>query len=244
MDDGRRNHDTSTTDTATTGTPQQNKTMKLRRSKKDDDGELALPGRAGVVTLVRPSGERVQARVAESGPDSLLVALMFVTEVPLRTAELDRLVLEFTTRRGRARLQGQVVQEERDLLRFRALRSLAVVQEREYVRVPTARPVTVAVGSSRNSVNTYSVDVSGGGMLLAGPATLKVGERVDFRIATAKGGTPITGSATVVRIDNQGRRAICFDEISEGDHRRLVKFVFECQRVERRRGLERGGRNG
>ncbi|HVR06351.1 MAG TPA: PilZ domain-containing protein [Solirubrobacteraceae bacterium] len=218
--------------------------MKLRRAKQDEPGELALPGRASVVTLVRPSGERVQARIAERGEDSLLVALMFRAEVPLRNSELDRLVLEFTDRRGRVRLQGQVALQERDLLRFRGLRPMEVVQEREYVRVPIARPVTIAAGSSRSSVDTYSVDVSGGGMLLAGPATLKVGERVDFRIATAKGGTPIAGRATVVRIDNHGRRAICFDEISEGDHRRLVKFVFECQRAERRRGLERGGRNG
>jgi c-di-GMP-binding flagellar brake protein YcgR len=218
--------------------------MKLRRAKKDDNDAPALPGRAGVVTLVRPSGERVQARVAESGADSLLVALMFRTEVPLRNSELGEIVLEYTDRRGRVRLQGQVAQEERDLLRFRELRPLEVVQEREYVRVPIARPVTITAGSSRSAVNTYSVDVSGGGMLLAGPASLKVGERVDFRIATAKGGAPIAGSASVVRIDNQGRRAICFDEISEGDHRRLVKFVFECQRAERRRGLEQGGRGG
>jgi hypothetical protein len=217
--------------------------MKLRRAKKDDDAPR-LPARASVVTLVRPSGERVQARIAESSADSLLVALMFRTEVPLRTAELDRLVLEFTDRRGRIRLQGDVALQERDLLRFREPRPLEVVQEREYVRAPIARPVTIAAGSSRSSVNTYSVDVSGGGILLAGPATLKVGERVDFRITTAKGGAPISGSATVVRIDNQGRRAISFDEISEGDHRRLVKFVFECQRAERRRGLQYGGRNG
>lgn len=218
--------------------------MKLRRAKTDDRDTPALPARASVVTLVRPSGERVQARIAERGEDSLLVALMFRTEVPLRNSELQEIVLEFTDRRGRVRLQGAVSQEERDLLRFRGLRPMEVVQEREYVRVPIARPVTITAGSSRSSMNTYSVDVSGGGMLLAGPATLKVGERVEFRIATAKGGAPISGSASVVRIDNQGRRAICFDEISEGDHRRLVKFVFECQRAERRRGLEQGGHGG
>lgn len=217
--------------------------MKLRRAKQDDS-ELTLPGRASVVTLVRPSGERAQARVAEQAADSLLVALMFRTEVPLRATELDRLVLEFTDRRGRIRLQGQVALEDRDLLRFSGLRSLAVVQEREYVRVPAARPVTITSGASQRPVQTFSVDLSGGGILLAGPATLKLGERVQFRLLTAKGGAPIGGTGTVVRIDSQGHRAICFDEIGEGDHRRLVKFIFECQRAERRRGLEHRGRNG
>ena len=39
-------------------------------------------------------------------------------------------------------------------------------------------------------------------------------------------------------------RAICFDEIAEGDHRRLVRYIFECQRAERRRGLERSDGRG
>jgi len=42
----------------------------------------------------------------------------------------------------------------------------------------------------------------------------------------------------VVRIDPQGRRAVEFDSISDLDRRRLVRFIFECQRSERRRGLE------
>jgi PilZ domain len=218
--------------------------MKLKRSKTAQDNELVLPARAGVVTIVRPSGERVQARVAERDGEGLLVALMFRLEHPLREAELARLVLEFTDRRGRMRLQGAVTLQDRELLRFRELRSIGVVQEREFVRVPAARPVMVGSASGRASVQTYSVDLSGGGMLLAGPGTLKIGERIQFRLSTSKGAPPISGSATVVRTDSQGHRAVCFDEIGEGDHRRLVKFIFECQRAERRRGLERGNRNG
>ena len=41
-----------------------------------------------------------------------------------------------------------------------------------------------------------------------------------------------------MRTDLQGHRALCFDEIGDGDHRRLVRFIFDCQRAERRRGLE------
>ena len=48
------------------------------------------------VTIVRPSGERVQARVAERDGSGLLVALMFRAEVPFSPGSLDELVLEFT----------------------------------------------------------------------------------------------------------------------------------------------------
>jgi hypothetical protein len=219
--------------------------MKLMRSKSRATAELPpLPARADVVTIVRPSGERIQARVAESAGDSLLVALMFRAERPLEGSRLDQLVLEFTNDRGRVRVQGMVTLEDSELLRFRDLHSLETIQEREYVRVPSTRPVTVTAGSSPSSIQTFSVDVSGGGMLLAGPSTLKIGERVQFRLSTAQGGAPITGSGTVVRADTRGHRAISFDEIGEGDHRRLVRYIFECQRAERRRGLERSDGRG
>jgi hypothetical protein len=218
--------------------------MKLKRPKSDDGAELQLPARADVVTIVRPSGERAQARVAECDGESLLVALMFRTERPFEAGRLDGLVLEFTDRRGRIRLQGAVTLEDRELLRFRGLHAMEVIQEREYVRVPATRPVAVTAASSRSSIQTFSVDLSGGGMLLAGPGTLKIGERIQFRLTTAQGGPPITGTGTVVRTDSQGRRAVCFDEIGEGDHRRLVRYIFECQRAERRRGLDRRERHG
>jgi PilZ domain len=218
--------------------------MKLRRPKNETATELELPGRADVVTIVRPSGERVQARVAEGDGQTLLIALMFRTERPFQSGRLDGLVLEFTSSRGRIRLQGTVRLEDRELLRFSDLHSVEVIQEREYVRVPATRPVAVSSASNRTSIQTFSVDLSGGGMLLAGPGTLKVGERIEFRLTTAQGGSPIVGTGTVVRTDSQGRRAVCFDEIGEGDHRRLVRYIFECQRAERRRGLEGGGRRG
>jgi c-di-GMP-binding flagellar brake protein YcgR len=217
--------------------------MKLRRAKEQDRTELTLPERADAVTIVRPSGERVQARVAERNGEELLVALMFRVERPLDDGRLEELQLEFTTPRGRIRLNSTVTLEDRELLRFRAPHAIELIQEREYVRIQSTRPVLVITGSSQGTVQTYSVDISGGGMLLAGPSTLKVGEQVEFRLTIAKGDSPIAGVGTIVRTDTQGRRALCFDEIGEGEHRRLVRFIFECQRAERRRGLE-GGAGG
>ncbi len=218
--------------------------MRLRRVKTQSEAAPSLPARAEAVTIVRPSGERVPARVAECDGDSLLVALMFRSEQPFQRGRLSGVELEFTSGRGRVRLRGVVTLEGSELLRFDELEPCEVIQEREYVRVPATRPVAVSAASGPGSVQTFSVDLSGGGMLLAGPGTLKVGERIGFRLTTAQGGAPIVGTGTVVRTDSQGRRAVCFDEISEGDHRRLVRYIFECQRAERRRGLEQGGRHG
>ncbi len=218
--------------------------MRLLRRNSSENDALKLPKRSATVTLVRASGERIQARVAESEKDSLLVGVMFRTERPLSEGSLEDIVLEYASHRGRVRVQGTVVLEDRDLLRFRDLCSVEVLQEREYVRVKATRPVMVATGGSQGTVQSYSVDLSGGGMLLAGPNTLKIGERVQFRLSTTPGGAPIMGTGTVVRTDSRGHRAISFEEIGEGDHRRLVRFIFDCQRAERRRGLEQEENHG
>jgi hypothetical protein len=212
--------------------------MRLLRRNSTDNDALKLPKRGTTVTLVRASGERIQARVAEREDDSLLVGVMFRTEHPLREGTLDDIVLEYASHRGRVRVRGTVTLEDSDLLRFRELCSIEVLQEREYVRVKATRPVMVCTGGSQGTVQSYSVDLSGGGMLLAGPSTLKIGEQVQFRLTTTPGSAPIMGSGTVVRTDSRGHRAVSFDNIGEGDHRRLVRFIFECQRAERRRGLE------
>jgi PilZ domain len=216
--------------------------MRLTDSRDHDRGEVELPERFATVAIVRPSGERVQARVSERNGDTLEVALLFRAEAPFTADALEELTLEFTSPNGRVRLQGTTVTlVESELLRFDGVRAAEVVQQREYVRVQTARPVVVLMSGCADEVQTYSVDLSGGGMLLAGPSTLKIGTQVEFRLTTEKGSPPIPGVGTVVRADPEGRRAVCFDEIAEGDHRRLVRFIFECQRAERRRGLEESG---
>jgi c-di-GMP-binding flagellar brake protein YcgR len=100
------------------------------------------------------------------------------------------------------------------------------------------------MGNSREKIQSYTVDLSGGGLLLAGPDTLQIGERVEFRISVAQDKQPITGVGRVVRIDSKGRRGVTFTEITEGDRRRLVRFIFDVQRAERRRGLTAEGGHG
>lgn len=110
-------------------------------------------------------------------------------------------------------------------------------QRREYVRVRTTRPVLVSWGAGSSQARTHSVDISGRGILLTGPERLRVGDTVELQIAITESGSPIAAGGTVVRANSSGRRSIVFDRISEGDRRRLVRFLFELQRIERSRGL-------
>jgi c-di-GMP-binding flagellar brake protein YcgR len=110
-------------------------------------------------------------------------------------------------------------------------------QRREYVRVPASCPVELQTADRSVTVETYSIDVSGGGMLLAGPDTLSAGARIAFWLSTGDDRPPISGRGTVVRVGRHGERAVEIDEISDGNRRRLVRFVFDCQRLTRSKAL-------
>jgi c-di-GMP-binding flagellar brake protein YcgR len=119
-----------------------------------------------------------------------------------------------------------------------------VSQRREFVRLKGNRPVLVYVGEDRREVQSYAVDLAGGGLLLAGPDVLEIGEDVEFRLTLAPGSPPIVGVGTVVRSDVKGRRAISFSQMSELDRRRVVRFIFASERAERRRMLEANESDG
>src|SRR5271166_5098207 len=140
--------------------------MKLRPSKSDGEIPIALPARSDAVTIVWPSGKRTQAFVAARDSDGLLIAPVLAVGQSLETERVDLLALEFTSRQGRIRLQGTVTLEESEAFHFRDLHAVAVVQEREYVRVPVSGPATVSARSGIRSVHTFYVDLSGGGMRL------------------------------------------------------------------------------
>lgn len=220
--------------------------MNLRRRAGTAQAPIELPGRSTVVSLVLSSGERVPARVVERQEGVLLIA----ATVPLGALtdhQLETMMVEFVTARGRVRLRGRVTLKDPrdpDLLCVDDLRSIEVLQEREYVRVKSARPVLVYVGRDQRQISSYTVDVSGGGFLLAGPDTLRVAEQIRFQLTIAPGAPPILGTGQVVRTDAQGRRSVAFTSISDLDQRRLVRFIFECQRAERRRGLDSEDRYG
>ncbi len=157
--------------------------MRLGRSRSTAPA-VALPEVAELVTLRLAEGARLPARVLESGSESLLVAIT-VPARPFTAAQLEGMVLESADGRGRLVLRGSFTVEDpegRELVRMTAARSVEVLQQREYVRIRSSRPLLVYSARDRNQIQSFTVDVSGGGLLLAGPDTLQLGEEVTFRL--------------------------------------------------------------
>ncbi len=180
--------------------------------------------------LTTPVGGHIPVRVFERGGDFLMLVLMLDDGEELGHEAVEPLVLEYVSTRGMVRFEGQAVLQERDLVRFEVSTAPEVTQRREFVRVPALQSVVLGDSVGSVSIDGKAIDLSGGGMLLSGGDRLELDSLVRFRLSLAAGVPDIEGSARVVRADDEGRRALVFEEIAPDDRQRLIHFVFERQR--------------
>jgi PilZ domain len=207
------------------------------RAAESAGAELPLPEPPHPVQLVMPNGERMPGRVLRLQGEELTVLMLFKLGRELREAERSSIVIEARSQAGTIRLGGRAHSVDHETLCFS---DLHLVQRREYVRVKVSLPVAV-IAPGDVSIPCTSIDLSGGGMLLHGVRHRPVGEKIEFFLTPGGEDGSISGTARILRHDARGNTAICFEHISEGDRRRLIRFLFERQREERRRGLRPEG---
>lgn len=191
-----------------------------------------LPEPPEPVTLYLSSGEKFPGRVTERLGDSLRVVIVVPVE-HLDDSQLASFVLEYANLCGRVRLTGRAAVEqvcEGTTLRIEEAIMIEAVQERAYARIEADCAVAISAGGKR--LDTRTVDLSGGGLLLDCPNQFDLREELEFELTLMSGSPPVTGSAQVTRIDDQGRPAIQFTSISFFDRWRLVRFTLEGQRSE------------
>lgn len=191
-----------------------------------------LPGE-GQGTLTTAAGEELPVRTFKRGQDVVLVVLVDTEEAP-EDGRVAAAELEYTSMRGIVRLHGNAVFEARSLIRFEADGPADVSQRRSFVRVTAPQAVALDTDDAGERV-AHTVDVSGGGMLLVGADGLQPDQRVRFAMALGQADEPIAGLARVVRIRDDGKRALVFEAIDDEDRQRLIRFVFDCMRAARAR---------
>lgn len=191
-----------------------------------------LPGE-GQGTLTTPQGEELPVRTFKHGQDVLLVVLVDA-DPPADDEPVESAELRYTSVRGVVRLHGEAVFEDRSLIRFHPDGEAEVSQRRSFVRVTAPRPVTLSVDDADDQA-VHAVDLSGGGMLLVGADALASQQTVRFRITLDAEYGAIEGVGRVIRVSDDGKRALVFEQIDEDDRQRLIRFVFQCMRTARAR---------
>ena len=88
------------------------------------------------------------------------------------------------------------------------------------MRAPVARPVVVRRDAGEQ--RTFALDVSTGGLLVAGPSDLAIGELIELQLDCDG---PLRARAQVVRDAPNGMKGLRFDGLAEADRDRLERFV-------------------
>lgn len=99
----------------------------------------------------------------------------------------------------------------------------AADEQRGFTRVPATVPVVLQAPDGRR-LETHTVDLSGGGMLLEA-GSLEIGASVDFQLQLGPDEPSVAGRARVVRITEDGSRALAFEEVPVADHERLIEYI-------------------
>jgi c-di-GMP-binding flagellar brake protein YcgR len=188
----------------------------------------------GQTVLVRLSSAAALAARVDSidGAEAVLILLT----PPLRPPAPDQPVaVETTTRRGVVQLQMRVVSSDgRGSLRVAPVageRPAGALQRRDFVRVDACVPVVVRDGGPGGPAHdALTVNVSAGGLMLAGLSHLPVGAFAWVTIDLEDGEPPVEALITVVRVAERGLRAVRIASISARDEQRIVRFTFARER--------------
>jgi PilZ domain len=178
-------------------------------------------------------GISVPVSITHRADDILLVILAGAADFV--AGPLTHLVLESTGVRGVVRSLGSAELIEPNLLRFVLGDTPEIVQRREYVRVIVAKRVVLENADGDLLADGLTVDLSGGGMLVQLPRSTQLPAESDIYFTLYLGMTEyddqVSGSATLVRRKPDNQVAFGFGDISRRDHERLIRYVFERQRL-------------
>ena len=174
----------------------------------------------------------LDARLEQLTEDHAVIGLFKPPEPSLEQIGEIEAVIEAVTARGLARLIGTLRQHEgqEDAAMLTFDKGPEVIQRRQFVRIDTTTPVTLTRDDG-STVKCHTLNLSGAGLLLGGPADLQMEEPLKLDIEVGEDEPTIHARGRVVRETAEGHKGVRIEMIEEGDRERLIHFVFERQRL-------------
>ena len=174
------------------------------------------------------------ARVVSAFGERVVVALLAQPELDEERLVGTAAQLAVTTGRGLLRAPAVVLSADEDgLIEMDLGDETELDQRREHVRVESRLPTAIEHADAAHApVHTYTLDVSGGGVLVAGVGMAEEGTLVDVTLKVP-GGSIIEAGGHVARRTAEGHAGVVFERIAPHDREELVRWIFERQRVAR-----------
>ena len=184
------------------------------------------------VQLLMGDLQAVDARIEELSESQAVVGLFKEPEPSLEQIGEIEGIIEAPGPRGLARLVGTMKQKGRepDVVILKFDQGPEVIQRRQFVRIEATTTVTVTREDGTKH-KTFTLNLSGAGLLLGGPEELQIDEPIKLDIDVGEEEPPIHARGRVVRETAEHHKGIRIEMIEEGDRERLIHFVFEKQRL-------------
>jgi len=210
--------------------------MPFKRSKKakaqfaPHGGDAPAPGELAALRV--GNAPEVDVRIVSVTDDAAVIRI-----IGSRKLSPGPAVMDYTSLLGLCRAKGRVLPAEGDAdhLLFEPEGEIERRQRRSYARVDTTQPVTLVLADgSAPAIGTYTVNISGSGVLLAGPGNLREGQEVELALKLDDDGEgPLVARGRVTRTTIEGYRGVRIEDISDHHRDRLVRFVFKRERAAR-----------
>ena len=188
-----------------------------------------------VVLRLVASGDELPAQVSQTDGDVLTLLLDAVTPSALENGEG---VIEYTTARGVHRVPAAFVPDasRATLVRVHPEGPEDVVQRRDYLRVDAYLTVRARIADDAPApaepLETTTLNVSAGGMLLRDPFDLPPGTDLELEVelGPVPDGSSIQMLGRVVRAEGPEVKGVRIVSIAPADRERLVRYVTARER--------------
>lgn len=138
--------------------------------------------------------------------------------------------VEFVAAEGVCQLPGVAVARGPGAVVFEHSGGVELLRRRAFVRAPLELAMTLTrVEQGGLALAVCTIDVSGGGLLVADSGQLELGELLEFTLELGSD-PPVRGQCRPVRRTSDGRLGLAFTELDPADRDRIVHRVFARQR--------------
>lgn len=189
-------------------------------------------------------GQSVQLRLGSAGTfatqvDAVLEDRLLLVPIAKLAVERHRIIglaadAEVATPRGVWRAAGVVTScDDGGRVEIGLAEDPKVDQRREHVRIESRLPGMIVAQSDggRSALHTFTLDVSGAGVLVAGAGNEPIGTPVRLQVKLPD--RILETDAVIARRTPDGHVGLRFEGMSEQQREALVRWIFERQRLAR-----------
>jgi hypothetical protein len=195
-----------------------------------------LPQPGQEIWVIAPNGASISATAHEVDADATVVEFLRNQGDVASELANGSVAIQYVTRRGVCRIDGVAHRaKDESSIRVSHTGQVELIQRREFVRIDAMIPVTyLPLGVGGWTAEATTINVSGGGFMISGREGLRMDEVCTFTLFLdgEREAGPLECDGQVMR-ETAGGLGISITLIEEDERERLIRWVFERERLSR-----------